>query len=147
MEERRTIKSEVNVVIEQEDITNLLSIALYDGITYWCPKFRIVDWKHNEYDTRCYEEKAADHLFKGGKVTFYEDEDESGVEEDFIAHTVGLDEFLKGIHQYLIERGGNVIATAIREGETVATIEWGDIDSIEADCIIQYICFGELIYG
>lgn len=145
MEERKTIEIKTNIVIEKEDLVSLLATAFYGGITYWCPKFTTIDMKESK--DKCYEEEIAEHLFNGGKVTFYEDEDESGIEEDFIAHTVDLDDFLKGIHQYLIERGGDVITTAIREGNTVTTIDWGNIDAIEADCMVQYICFGELIYG
>lgn len=159
MEGRRTIKIEVNVVIEQEDIANLLTTAFYGGITYWCPKFTTIDMKESK--DKCYEEKIAEHLFNGGKVTFYEDEDESGIEEEFIAHTVGLDEFLKGIHQYLVESGRDSLyeetrsKKAINERgvvytagtETITKIDWGNIDANEADSMIQYICFGEIIYG
>jgi hypothetical protein len=147
MEERKKVTVRVDVGIGRKDISDLLATALYDGITYWCPKFRTVDMKKKEGDDRCYEDKVADHLFNGGKVTFYEDEDESGIEEDFIAHTVGIEDFLEGIRKYLLERGRNVITEVIESGNRVSEIDWGDIDAFEADAMIQYICFGEVIYG
>jgi len=147
METRRTIEVTKKVVIEQSDISNLLATALYDGITYWCPKFE-VNGKLAD-DGRDYEDKVAEHLFKGGKVTFYEDEGEEGNEEDFIEHTVSLDDFVKGIGTYLRDGGNPSCLTEESRGgkEQVTAIEWGDIDAIEADAMIQYICFREVIYG
>ena len=146
MEKRRTIEVTRKVVIEQSDISNLLATALYGGITDWCPKFK-ANGKLAD-DDRDYEDKVAEHLFKGGTVTFYE-EDEEEIEENFPEHTVSLDDFVKGIGLYLRD-GGNpsCLVEESRGGkEQVTAIEWGDIDAIEADAMIQYICFGEVIYG
>lgn len=143
MSEARTVELKKDVIIKEEDISDLLSTALYDAIYYWCPKVRPANMVRKENDNRCYEDKLAEHLFNGGEIIFYEDEDESGVEKDFVAHNMKLDDFIKGIGKYLSERGtGSLIET--KEG---TKIDWGQIDSIEADCIIQYMCFDELVYG
>jgi len=116
--------------VTDEDINDIMCTALEGGINCWCSKAEVIDgdYKGAEY--------ASDSLSKGAKLLLHDCEDDHiGDEEKF---TLTKEKFMKGFQLYL--------TNGVEKGRTVYT-DPGDIDACEADCIIQFAVFGEIVYG
>lgn len=114
--------AEVNV--SSEDIDDIMDSAM-SGCTYWCGSAEPLDGYLGEY--------ASEQISKGGKLKFYPLEDEP-VELTLEAFECGLCKWLKALDD---------VSTAM-DGKW---IDPGRIDSVEADSILQYALFGDIIYG
>lgn len=131
------IEPAVKVIVSEEDIGDILCTAFYGGISYWCSKVQCEDKVHRN------EEDMAEYLMKGGTVIFYEDEEESFDKATWKAHSVKIDDLLKGIRMYIEEYGTDCIETYYER----TILDTGNIDANGADSIIQYAVFNELVYG
>ena len=67
------------------------------------------------------------------------------VDEDGVCHTLTYGDICEGINQYITD--GNIPYDIVEFNGYNMCLDTGMIDSYIADMIIQYACFGEVIYG
>ena len=117
------MKFEVKIInLSKEEITNLLSTALY-GSPWWKVDNSTDEYKKAHGDT--IEETLADILLKGQKVILIDMEEDEPYE-------LTLDKLYNGLEMF-IKNGGSI------------NIE--DYDLEEADSVLQYAVLGDVIWG
>ncbi len=109
---------QVNINLAEETIDDIMVTALEGGINYWAVSAKI---KNNNAKGAKY---ASHCVSKGGKLIIKTDE---GTE-----HELGLKELKKGIQLFIEDRN---------------SIDFENLDAIDADCIVQFSIFGEIVYG
>lgn len=129
--------------ITEEQINDLVCTALEGGITYWCGKarakvFKYVDTPDKDQEKVKYigvldedQEKinfASDVIGYGGTLIFYDAESSDKWE-------LTIEKMLKGIQRQCTEKKCSV--NELLDG----------YDAEDADCIIQYALFDEIIFG
>ena len=140
--------------ITHEDLVNLLCTATYGSNIFSC-HFKKSSYYGTdiEKDEDVREDKWASVLLSGKPVYVYDHEAED--EDDFygnlphnwkeddecMRYEVTLDDIKKGIEK-AIENGGYARQAAIDLIE-----EAGNLDIDGAECLLQKIVFGEVIYG
>ena len=126
MSEQKTykLKAEITVNLTQRDIDDIMVTALEGGIAHWCRHADIVGDRLGEY--------ASDQISRGGSLVLYDTESSDKWE-------LTLEKFLNGVKLYL-EEGCHVQVEDNR-------IDAGDIDANDADCIIQFALFGEVVFS
>ena len=123
-----------NIKITEENISDILSSAIYGGIGYWA----IIDNTGVEVNANeSYEEVYTKILVGGGYIKVIDVD----VEDDPITYWFNLNELLSGI-QLWIELGMDRYG-AVNGNE----LDCGNIDSECADCIIQLTLFDDVVYG
>lgn len=123
-EKRFTVRPQIEVNLTQQDIDDIMVAALEGGICYWCRKAEVV----GEYLGEC----ASDQISRGGALILHDAESAQTWE-------LTLEKFLNGVKLYF-EQGCHVQVEDNR-------IDPGDIDANDADCIVQFAVFGEVIFG
>ena len=123
-EKKFMVRAQIEVNLSQQDIDDIMVTALEGGINYWCRKAKVV----GEY----LGDAASDQISRGGSLTLYDAESSDKWE-------LTLEKFLNGVKLYF-EQGYHV------QVEDNA-IETGDIDAGDADCIVQFALFGEVVFG
>ena len=123
-EKKYTVRAEVEVNLTQQDIDDIMAVALDGGICYWCRKAEVVG--------ECLGEYASDQISRGGALILHDAESAQTWE-------LTLEKFLKGVKLYF-EQGCHVNV----EDNAIDTC---DIDANDADCIIQFAVFGEVVFG
>ena len=118
-----TVSYSGKVNLTVEDIDDIMSGAL-DYISYWCRRAKVVGEYLGEY--------ASEQIARGGTLILYDAESSDKWE-------LTLEKFLNGVKLYF-EQGCHV------QVEDNA-IETGDIDAGDADCIVQFALFGEVVFG
>lgn len=129
MKKQKTFKLNVErtLKITEEDIDDIMVGALEGGINYWCCKAEVVGEYLNEWGSH--------QISKGGKLLLHNAEENE-------VYELTLEKFLSGIKKWY-ENGGDVYGVVKNDG----TIDCSEIDAGDADSIIQYAIFGELIFG
>lgn len=125
--------------LTEEDILDILTTAIEQGIYYWaCIDNDHPDWiearnqwKSEHNDVPCWCDTAFRVMQNGKAIIFYDEEDNDKVLE------LTMDKFLQGCAKFT-EWSGKDIHKAIDEA---------DFDAVDADCIIQFALFGEVVYG
>lgn len=125
----------VQMSINTDDIVNLLSfegggfdywaIISTEDDTYEAASRRLTKRLKNKHEMICYEDILANILENGGELTITDRADD----KEF---TLDMDMLLKGYKLYF-ENGGD--------------LDSDNMDANDADAILQYALFGELIYG
>lgn len=133
-EKKFTVRPEIVVNLTEQDIRDIVIIALEGGIGYWA----CLDDTSATHDGTPISEQAADVLLTGGGLTFTDAEGDPD-DPDTESWTLTLSKLLNGVKLYF-EDGCHV------EVENNA-IDTGDIDANDADCIVQFALFGEVVYG
>ena len=140
------ITVEIDVQITDEDIDDIMCSALEGGINYWCHKAEVVGDYLGEY--------ASEQISKGGELMLYDsyEEDEEGHSKKYLLTKEKFIEGIRlGITKNLItaiepttvtEKSGRIVKT-----ENVYRLETGDIDANDADLIVQFAIFGDVVYG
>ena len=123
-DEKFRVSISLDVDLSQQDIDDIMVTALEGGINYWCRRAKVV----GEY----LGEAASDQISRGGSLILYDAESSDKWE-------LTLEKFLNGVKLYF-EQGCHV------QVEDNA-IEIGDIDAGDADCIVQFALFGEVVFG
>ena len=123
-EKRCTVRPQIEVNLTQQDVDDIMVAALEGGINYWCREAEVVGEYLGEY--------ASDQISRGGSLILYDAESSDKWE-------LTLEKFLNGVKLYF-EQGCHV------QVEDNA-IEIGDIDAGDADCIVQFALFGEVVFG
>lgn len=119
---------EVNgVTVTDDNIDDIMTTALEGGINYWCEWVRPEGEYLGEY--------ASDQISRGGKLLFCLEEafDNDGT----YLYAMTRDDFLYGLELWM--RDSNVGPG----GE----IDPCTIDACDADTIVQYALWGELVFG
>ena len=123
-EKKYTVRPEIEVNLNQQDIDDIMAVALDGGICYWCRKAEVVGEYLGEY--------ASDQISRGGALILHDAESAQTWE-------LTLEKFLKGVKLYF-EQGCHVQV----EDNAIDTC---DIDANDADCIVQFSVFGEVMFG
>ena len=139
--------------MKQEDLVDFLSTALYGNGNY-----------RTEYNTGCYnsvckvdeddcfEEKCAKVLLAGGDISIadmlsedsackYGDNPNAFWSEQAkaVVYPIKYDDIIKGLNK-AAANGYAMEVLALADGE-------GDFDALDADSLLQFVLYGELIYG
>lgn len=112
------------VEVDNECIDDIMATALEGGITYWCDCAEVVGERLGEF--------ASEQISRGGTLRLHDFEENKNYE-------LTLDKFLVGLAKVVGERGLDVLY----QGK----IDSSNIDAEDADAIIQYAIFGEVVYG
>ncbi len=113
-----------NVNFTDQDIDDIMCGALEGGITYWCGRAEVVGDYLGEY--------ASDQISRDGKIKLYDSENDD-------CYELTKKKFINGLKLFVQERGNEVL-----DGTDLDTTL---IDAGDADLIIQYALFGEVVYG
>lgn len=124
-----TLEIKFNVEVTNQDIDDIMCTDLESGITYWCRRAEVVGDKYlGEY--------AHEQISRGGSLMLY-DVDSSDKWE------MTLDKFKHGLQLYLSEH-----TEAIDDNEFgMYCLDTSYIDAYEADEILQYALFGEVVFS
>lgn len=120
------ISYEVKIVVTSENIDDIMVAALEGGINYWCKKAEVVGEYLGEY--------ASEQISRGGVLLLHDAESED-------TWTLTRHDFLQGLRLWLMN--GMDVDHGVCEGEFDSSV----IDSVQADCIIQYALFGKVVFG
>lgn len=121
---RFDILAEIRVSLTQQDIDDIMATALEGGINYWCRKAEVVGEYLGEY--------ASEQISRGGSLTLYDAESSDKWE-------LTLEKFLNGVKLYF-EQGCHV---QVEDN----SIDAGDVDANDADCIVQFALFEKVVFG
>ncbi len=123
------VEVQATVRLTSQDIDDIMSASLDGGVTAeWCKRVDVMGQRKGEY--------ASDEISRGNQLLFY-------LYDDKAAHALDLHRFLAGVRLW-IEHSGRL---PVIENDDDAYIDAGEIDAADADAIIQYALFGELVYG
>ena len=120
------IKIKLETNITEEDLTDILETALYDGIWYWI--------EDRNYSKKAHEDKSRAEQIMQDKCLLYVDVD---MGDDIETKTISRATLIRGYRRYCEKR--------ITEGRSIPNV--CEIDSVEADIIIQLGLFNEIIFG
>lgn len=119
------MKVKIKVKITKQDIGDILTTAFEGGIGYWCKKVETMSGSTDYAE-------IISAVVKGSAVRFYEiDSDNSWL--------LGKASLRKGLSKYFQEFNSNCIYSG--------TIDTGEIDSDDADTIIQLALFNEIVFN
>lgn len=104
-------------------IDDILSTAFEGGINYWCSGVEVDDFSGALY--------ASEVPSNGGVITIMEDDPY----DEPIPHRMSCNDVLRGIGLYCDAH--NVLPEALED----------DYDASDADEIVQYAIFGQIVYG
>ena len=148
----------MKVTIEKCDLTHdvlvdLFSTALYGNHGFSC--YYDSDKYHEMCDCAdgdCFEDKIAKMLCAGCRVEvadlYSEDKDDVygdnkraywDEDEEVMVYPITLDDIVVGLEKAAEDGYSKHVFDLLKED--------GDMDMIGADTLLQYICFGEAIYG
>ena len=119
---KRTIK--IPFTIDGDFCNNVVSSALCGGIEYWCSYVQVKDLDGDG-------EKRLSYAVGNGGVLLIVDDSEQTHLLDFNKFCIGFEKYIK----WCIENNRDFEIDPI------------NIDSVEADIIIQFSIFGEIIYS
>lgn len=120
---RYEVRAEITIGLTQQDIDDIMSTAL-DSICYWCGTAEVVGDYLGEY--------ASEQISRGGCLLLHDAESAATWE-------LNREKFLNGVKLYF-EKGCHVQVEDNR-------IDTCDVDAADADCIIQFALFGEVVFG
>lgn len=118
------IEVKLNILLTNQDIDDIMCTALEGGINYWCGAAKVVGEYLGEY--------ASEQISRDGALKLYDAE--SGEEFELTK-----EKFIKGLTKYLEEGHSEIISQGM--------IDTGYFDASDADGIIQYALFDDIVYG
>jgi hypothetical protein len=128
-----------------QDINDLVCSALEGGINYWCYQARIKKDADKNYVGVAPEDQdkvefASDVVGYGGTLILWNSEpDDDGTNDTPIEYKktweLTLDKMLKGIARHCSTRG--IVLKDLLDNH----------DASDADCIVQYAIFDEVVFG
>lgn len=118
----------MSIPVSQQDIDDIVCTALEGGINYWCGSAEVKDgdYKGGEY--------ASDVISRGGTLTMHllEDCDVNGL----LTYELNVINFLRGFQRFVNDKIHNAYS-----------MDGFDIDANDADIIIQYALFDDIVFG
>ena len=120
----------VSVGVEVPDgvVDDIITTALEGGINYWCER---VDVLNKDYKGKII---ASEIVSAGGTLIIVTDE-EAGNEQFKLDRIT----FQRGLKKWLEE--------GLKVGNRFSNDDLSSMDAAEADAVIQYSIFGEIVYG
>ena len=128
--EKTLLKVEVELEITDEDIDDIMSAALDGGITYWCYRAEVVE---DEY----FGEYASEQISRGGSLNLYDSEEDE-------VHLLTKENFMEGLKQFIASGRVGILEKKMSGKLGIDVLL---LDADDADCIIQYALFNDVIYG
>lgn len=138
------MKTEIKVTgIEHEELVDLLSTALYDSSWFTACYDRSLYESIENKQGECFEDKLADMLLAGHKISIVDGEaDGESYSDKFVkfidygdaVYEIGLQDFLD-------------VASTKRGYQLLEDVLSGDGDYYTADSFLQIVVFGEEVYG
>lgn len=119
-----TVQPKIDVNLTQQDIDDIMVAALEGGINSWCRKVEAVGGYLGE--------RTSDQISRGGSLVLYDAESSDKWE-------LTLEKFLNGVKLYF----ENSCYVHVEDNR----IDTYNIDANEADCIIQFAIFEEVVFG
>lgn len=137
------IKFTVERILTVGDLDDIFTTAIEGGIGYWAVLDNTTpEWKKARKQIEDSGEEpywgtvAAKVLLNGDSIRFYDAEaDEDDLQDDEIWF-LDMEKFKNGCKIYEQKRGS-----------LIKKLEDGEFDADEADCLIQYGVFGEVVFG
>ena len=129
---------QIPVELDDEFFEDVVCTMLEGGSNYWVDTIDIDHPDGKKPKGVPVSTWAADALNKGGNVTIYPIEEEDGVV------TINRENLVAGVKQ-LIDEHPNWIAVTYDHKKN--HIDFGSMDADDADAILQYAVFGDLIFG
>ena len=124
----------VNVIVTDDDIDDIMCVALEWGINYWADRVNTKGKYRGKY--------AHKQISRGGKLLIHiedpYDESDSGW------RTLTKEKFLEGLKKWIATSGSEL---EILPNENYLSIDTSNIDAEAADTIIQYALFGKNVFG
>ncbi len=129
---KETISLKYEIAVTNEDIDDIMCIALEGGITpMWCTAVKPVGGYLGQF--------ASEQISRGGKLEFIENDGSSS----FLTKSSLLNAIGKYLHAY-----PEVFKRAVhRDKNGVYCLDCANIDAADADAIVQWGLFGEVVYG
>ena len=135
MNENIEMTVEIKVKITKQDIDDIMCTALEGGINYWASEAevpeneRVAEWGHEQ-------------ISRGGKLLIHVDEpfDDDNTE----VYELTLEKFLGGFKMWMMDYGRS---TGVIDDGSTGELDTSCIDAADADSIVQYALFGELVFG
>lgn len=150
------LKAEYTIrrMLTPDDFETILTTALEGGIGYWaCLDNTTEDWKsarselseelkdnENEYDRKPTYEQIMMRLLQSGKAILFEDAEDPENDECW---ELTAEKLMTGALEFQAEK----MMTTGDIYDIKSAIDCGDFDAEDADNVIQYALFGEVIYG
>ena len=141
--------------ITHDDLVNLFSTALYGSSWLGCAYDRQAYISSDLYDQNdCLEDRLAKIMLNGGRIEiidhYAEDEDDIqghvlkeihwDDENDCMRYTISLDDIKKGLQLACKHDYAKTYVMNLYDQD-------GSFDQIEAEALMQFIIFGEEVYG
>ena len=119
-----------DLTVDSDFINDVVTTALEGGINYWCgnamPANSLTEQLLLDNDIAF----LSDVLPRGGSIRLFVDEDDEPEQLKILT----LDNFLSGLKTAL-------------EKKSIELDIFDDFDAADADCIVQYAIFGEIVYA
>lgn len=116
----------ISARVTQKDIDDIMCSALEGGINYWCNEAEVVGDYLGEF--------ASDQISRGGTLILYDAESDDKWE-------LTREKFLDGVSLWIKHGNSNAVSGETGELDTYIT------DAEDADEIVQYALFGEIVFG
>lgn len=114
----------LTIQLTEEDVDDIVCAALEGGITYWCRRAEVVGEYLHEW--------AHEQISAGGSLRLYDMESNDVWE-------LTLEKLLNGIQLWMMQGGAECIIED--------RLDVDNMDSNDADSIIQLALFGEIVFG
>jgi hypothetical protein len=143
------MKLEIKVKeLNHDDLVNFFSTALYGNHSFDC---RYSNEARNAVYVKndCYEDIIAKILLNGGSVDIVDMLSEKGDKpySDNARWDEGIGYFVYPISLKDVLKGLNKASKNKYDNKRVMNFIQEDYDMIDADVLLQYVCYGEIIYG
>ena len=114
------------ISVTQEDVDDIMCAALEGGITHWCNKVEVIG--------DCLGKYAHEQIGREGSLMLH-------VRGEHMSHALTPYSFRRGLHQFIQDRYSNCAFICGNK------LDASMLDAGDADCIVQYALFGELVYS
>lgn len=132
------MKLNVQIELKPYDINDILCTAFEGGVDYWCSGIVGMGGNLDQLPEHQIEiEYEYEHIGYGGKLQ---------VKDDEKTYLLTQENFQSGLQKW-IDKNPNSVEVHYDYGNKYTTLDIGNIDAGDADCIVQYALFGELVYG
>lgn len=124
-----TARAKLDITVTAQDIDDILCTALEGGVCHWSNRVTVVGEPRGEY--------ASDQVSRGGSLDFFVGRK---------IYRLDTKKLLKGLEKWLSE-DADIGAATTRKDDGKRFLDPGGIYANDADCIVQYSLFDELVYA
>ncbi|BAQ90817.1 hypothetical protein [uncultured Mediterranean phage uvMED] len=135
------MKLNVQIELKPDDINDILCTAFEGGVDYWCSGIVGSDGDLELINNGAVEiEYEYEHVGYGGKLEVHVQANNN------TAMILDLENFQSGLQKWM-DKNPNSVEVHHDYRNKYTTLDIGNIDAGDADCIVQYALFGKLVYG